>query len=128
MVLCVRWYYDHNMEQDPIEAILGAGSFGVVYRAFDTCSGAYRGYAVKRIEKTHYISRQTEHHKRVSYLPSRDRAGRYVFFVYDLCSGGLHSVIGRLTFFRDDELIKSVFVQIINALDLCHPHGSITGT
>ncbi len=51
-----------------IEAILGAGSFGVVYRAVDTRSGAY--YAVKRVKKADYISRETELHKRVSFHPN----------------------------------------------------------
>src|SRR6266403_373154 len=110
-----------------IEAILGAGSFGVVYRAVDTRSGAY--YAVKRVKKADYISRETELHKRVSFHPNiltfhrEIDAGRYVLFVYDLCAGDLHSGIKKLTFFRDDELIKSVFVQIIDALDFCHSRG-----
>lgn len=110
-----------------IEAILGSGSFGVVYRAVDTRSGAY--YAVKRVEKSDFISREIELHKRVSFHPNiltfhrEIDAGRYVFFVYDLCAGDLHSVIRDLTFFRDDELIKSVFVQIIDALDFCHSRG-----
>ena len=29
----------------------------------------------------------------------------------------------KLTFFRDDELIKRVFIQIIDALDFCHSRG-----
>lgn len=110
-----------------IEVILGAGSFGVVYRAVDTRSGAY--YAVKRVEKNGFTAREIELHKRVSFHPNiltfhrEIDAGRYVFFVYDLCDGDLHSVIRRLTFFRDDELIKSVFVQLIDALDFCHSRG-----
>lgn len=110
-----------------IEVILGAGSFGVVYRAVDTRSGAY--YAVKRVEKTHFTTREIELHKRVSFHPNiltfhrKIDAGRYIFFVYDLCAGDLDSVIRKLTFFRDDELIKSVFIQIIDALDFCHSRG-----
>ncbi|KAF8491525.1 kinase-like domain-containing protein [Russula emetica] len=110
-----------------IEAILGAGSFGVVYRAVDTFSGAH--YAVKRVEKTHYITREAELHKRVSFHPNiltfhrQIDAGHYILFVYDLCAGDLHSVIRKLTFLQDDELIKSVFIQIIDALDFCHSRG-----
>jgi serine/threonine protein kinase len=110
-----------------IEAILGAGSFGVVYRAVDTRSGDH--YAVKRVEKTNFVNRETELHKRVSFHPNiltfhrEIDAGRYVFFVYDLCAGDLHSVIRKFTFVREDELIKSVFVQIIDALDFCHSRG-----
>jgi serine/threonine protein kinase len=113
-----------------VEAILGAGSFGVVYRAVDTKSGVH--YAVKRVEKahsSHYQPRETQLHARVSFHPNvltfhrEIDAGHYAFYVYDLCAGDLHSVIRKLTFFRDDELIKSVFIQIIDALDFCHSRG-----
>jgi serine/threonine protein kinase len=113
-----------------IEAILGAGAFGVVYRAVDTQSGAY--YAVKRVEKVHsdyHQTRETQLHARVSSHPHvltlhrEIDAGHYAFFVYDLCAGDLHSVIRKLTFFREDELIKRVFVQIIDALEYCHSRG-----
>src|SRR6266852_9864160 len=113
-----------------IEAILGAGSFGTVYRAVDTRSGVH--YAIKRVEKDYWDyrqSRETRLHARVSFHENiltfhrEIDAGRYVFFVYDLCAGDLHSVIRKFTFFREDELIKSVFVQIIDALDFCHSRG-----
>jgi serine/threonine protein kinase len=110
-----------------IEAVLGAGSFGVVYRAVDTRSGAY--YAVKRVKKSDYMARETELHKKVSFHPNiltfhrEIVAAHYVFFVYDLCAGDLHSVIGKHTFCREDELIKDVFVQIIDGLDFCHSRG-----
>ena len=113
-----------------IEEILGAGSFGVVFRAVDTQSGAH--YAVKRVEKAcsdHYQAREQKLHARVSSHPhvlSFHReidGGCYAFFVYDLCAGDLHSVIRKLTLFREDELIKRVFVQIIDALEHCHSHG-----
>ena len=113
-----------------IEAILGAGSFGVVYRAIDTQSGVY--YAVKCVEKAHpvhYQTRESQLHSRVSFHPNvltfhrEIDAGHFSFFVYDLCAGDLQSVIKKLTFFREDELIKRVFIQIIDALDFCHSRG-----
>ena len=110
-----------------IEAILGAGSFGVVYRAVDTQSGAH--YAVKRVETDHHQARETELHARVSSHPHvltfhrEIDAGYFAFFVYDLCAGDLHSVISKLTFFREDELVKRVFVQIIDAVEYCHSRG-----
>jgi serine/threonine protein kinase len=113
-----------------LEAILGAGSFGIVYRAVDTRSGAY--YAVKRVKKDYLDCRQTREtrlHSRVSFHENiltfhrEINAGPYAFFVYDLCAGDLHSVIRNLTFFRDDKLIKRVFIQIIDALDFCHSRG-----
>jgi serine/threonine protein kinase len=110
-----------------IEAILGAGTFGVVYRAVDTKSGVR--YAVKRVEKSDFQTREAQFHARVAFHPNvltfhrEIDAGRYAFYVYDLCAGDLYSVIRRFTFFRDDELIKNVFVQIIDALDFCHSRG-----
>ncbi|KAI0288669.1 kinase-like domain-containing protein, partial [Russula brevipes] len=113
-----------------IEAVLGAGSFGVVYRAIDTRSGVY--YAVKRVEKAgpdDYQTRENQLHARVSSHPHvltfhrEIDAGFFTFFVYDLCAGDLHSVIRKLTLFREDELIKRVFIQIIDALEYCHSRG-----
>jgi serine/threonine protein kinase len=113
-----------------IEAILGAGSFGVVYRAVHTQTGVR--YAVKRIEKDesdYYQTRERDLHARVSSHPHvltfhrEVNEGCYAFFIYDLCAGDLHSVIRKMTFFREDELIKRVFIQIIDALEYCHSRG-----
>jgi serine/threonine protein kinase len=113
-----------------IEAVLGAGSFGTVYRAVDTRSGVH--YAVKRVEKDYSDyrhRRETCLHARVSFHENvltfhrEINAGSCVFFVYDLCAGDLHSVIKKRTFFREDELIKRVIIQIIDALDFCHSRG-----
>ncbi|KAH9957232.1 kinase-like domain-containing protein, partial [Russula dissimulans] len=113
-----------------IEQVLGAGSFGVVYRARDTRSGVH--YAVKCVEKRgsdYYQTRETQLHARVSPHPHvltfhrEIDGGDCAFFVYDLCAGDLHSVIRELTFLRKDELIKRVFIQIIDALEYCHSRG-----
>lgn len=113
-----------------VESILGAGAFGVVYRAVDTHTGVY--YAVKRIEKKgheHYHTREEQLHARVSSHPHvltfhrEFQEGCYIFYVYDLCAGDLHSVVKKVAFFREDELIKRVFVQIIDALEYCHARG-----
>ena len=113
-----------------IEAILGAGSFGVVYRAVDTQTGVH--YAVKRVEKEgsdYYQTRERELHARVSSHPHvltfhrEINAGSHAFFVYDLCAGDLHSVIRKMTFFREDELIRRIIIQIIDALQYCHSNG-----
>ena len=113
-----------------IEAILGAGAFGVVYRAVDTETGLQ--YAVKRVEKEgneYYQTRERQLHARVSSHPHvltfhrEILEGRHAFYVYDLCAGDLYSVIRKVAFFREDELIKRVFVQIIDALEYCHKRG-----
>ncbi|KAI9448692.1 kinase-like protein [Lactarius psammicola] len=113
-----------------IEAILGAGAFGVVYRAVDTVTSVQ--YAVKRVEKQgneYYQTRERQLHSRVSSHPHvltfhrEIHEGPYAFYVYDLCAGDLHSVIKKAAFFREDELIKRVFIQIIDALEYCHKRG-----
>jgi serine/threonine protein kinase len=106
-----------------IVSILGAGSFGVVYRAFDRKTGIE--YAVKRVEKEgneYYQTRERQLHARVSSHPNvltfhrEIHEGRYSFYVYDICAGNLYSVI-------KDELIKRVFIQIIDAIEYCHQRG-----
>ena len=113
-----------------IEAILGAGAFGVVYRAVDVETGVQ--YAVKRVEKKgneYHQTRERQLHARVSSHPHvltfhrEVHEGHYAFYVYDLCAGDLYSVIRKVAFFREDELIKRVFVQIIDALEYCHKRG-----
>ena len=110
-----------------IVSILGAGAFGVVYRAFDTKTGV--DYAVKRVEKEgseYHQTREKELHARVSSHPNvltfhrEVHEGRYIFYVYDICAGDLQSIIKTGAFFRDDELIKRIFIQIIDALEYCH--------
>ncbi|KAI9441779.1 kinase-like domain-containing protein [Lactarius indigo] len=113
-----------------IDAILGAGAFGVVYRAIDIETGVQ--YAIKRVEKEgdeYNQARERQLHSRVSSHPNvltfhrEIHEGRYTFYVYDLCAGDLHSVIKKVAFFREDELIKRVFIQIIDALGYCHKRG-----
>ena len=81
-----------------------------------------------RKQKTYQI-RETVLHTRVlshSHILTFHReidAGCFAFFVYDLCPGDLHSVIGKLTLFREDELVRRVFIQIVDAVEHCHSRG-----
>jgi serine/threonine protein kinase len=113
-----------------IVSILGAGAFGVVYRAFDRETGIE--YAVKRVEKgrsEYYQTRERQLHAWVSSHPNvltfhrEIHEGRYTFYVYDICAGDLYSVIKDVVFFREDKLIKRVFIQIVDAIEYCHRRG-----
>jgi serine/threonine protein kinase len=112
-----------------IVGILGAGAFGVVYRAFDTNTGVQ--YAVKRVKggSEYSLTFERQLHARVSAHPNvltfhrEIHEGPYTFFVYDLCAGDLHSFIKNAAFFREDELIKRVFLQIVDAISYCHERG-----
>ncbi|KAI0301729.1 kinase-like domain-containing protein [Multifurca ochricompacta] len=95
----------HRQRWLRIEAILGAGAFGVVYRAVDTQTGVQ--YAVKRVEKAGLHARVSSH-PHVLTFHREINAGRYAFY---------------LSFFREDELIKRVFIQIIDALEYSHSRG-----
>jgi serine/threonine protein kinase len=108
--------------------VLGEGAFGVVYRALDTKTSVQ--YAVKCVEGSEYDqTRERQLHACVSAHPNvltfhrEIHEGPYAFFVYDLCAGDLHPVIRKATFFREDELIKRVFLQIVDALSYCHKRG-----
>ncbi|KAH9004793.1 kinase-like domain-containing protein, partial [Lactarius hatsudake] len=109
--------------------ILGAGAFGVVHRAIDIETGAQ--YAVKRKRVLQYQTHESlrQLHSHVSSHPHvltfhrETHEGRYAFYVYDLCAGDLHSLIKKVVFFRKDELVKRVFIQIIDALEYCHQRG-----
>ena len=53
--------------------------------------------------------------------PSIVRSTRaVVLYVYDICAGDLHSIIKTGAFFCDDELIKRVFIQIVDTLEYYH--------
>ncbi|KAF5364939.1 hypothetical protein D9758_008085 [Tetrapyrgos nigripes] len=51
-------------------------------------------------------------------------AQNYGFIVLEHCDAGdLLDALGRRVFDRDDEAIKNVFLQILDAVDHCHQHG-----
>ncbi|KAH9163779.1 kinase-like domain-containing protein [Lactarius sanguifluus] len=107
-----------------IEAILGAGAFGVVYRAINIETGAQ--YAVERVEKEgneYYQTREETAPFPCLVPPPYPRGPLRLLRIRSLRAGDLHSVIKKVVFFREDELIKRVFIQIIDALEYCHKRG-----
>lgn len=117
--------------------LLGSGAYGKVYSAIDLSSPCEKPnyYAVKCLlrptpgsREEAFQLREFSLHRRVSCHPNivgfheifYDHL--YIYVVLDLCLGGdLYSAITeRQVFWQNDELIKSTFVQILDAVHYCH--------
>jgi serine/threonine protein kinase len=119
---------------------LGSGAYGKVYRAMVVTQSASRPryYAVKCLNKpkpdshTNLLQqREFSLHKLVSDHPnivtfhnffSDDR---FVYVVLDLCTGGdlFSAITEKHLFHNNDQLIKTAFVQLIDAVQYCHDLG-----
>lgn len=121
-------------------SILGSGAYGVVYLAFDTSSSPDQPiwYAVKCLSKKGLDARQSKFQRReialhqlVSAHPGIVTLHRVVeeddwsFVVLDFCpDGDLFAMITeQQVYLGQDQLIKSVFLQIISAVEYCHKRG-----
>jgi serine/threonine protein kinase len=116
--------------------ILGSGGFGVVYRAVATRDSKQQ-FAVKVVvrqtQQTQQVMqlRELDFHARVSDHPnivSFHRAfsdADHLYFVYDACLGGdlFTSVSQKAHYFYHDRLLKTAFVQLLDAVDFCHTMG-----
>lgn len=116
--------------------ILGVGGFGTVYRAHDReCYGSPTFRAVKvmpriddvRSERGKLIQREYIHHQFVSGHPNIVKLHRmtydsdYVYLVLDYVPGGdLLSHIFKHRLARNDELIKSLLIQLVDGVYACH--------
>ena len=119
---------------------LGSGAYGKVYRAMDVTQSPSRPrhYAVKCLNKpepnshTHLLQqREFSLHKLVSGHPnivtfhhcfSEDR---FVYVVLDLCTGGdlFAAITEKHLFHNNSRLIKTAFIQLIDAVQHCHDLG-----
>ncbi|KAI1798135.1 Pkinase-domain-containing protein [Ganoderma leucocontextum] len=123
---------------------LGEGTYGVVYRAVDETSATSSSspepqqFAVKIMERadpdTHqgqYQQREIEIHMDVQDHPNIVslngvyECSTYVYIVLDLCPGRdlMDALMDRLLYARNDVLLKSVFLQILDAVEYCHDNG-----
>ncbi|KIP06305.1 hypothetical protein PHLGIDRAFT_48557, partial [Phlebiopsis gigantea 11061_1 CR5-6] len=127
--------------------VLGEGAYGVVYLAVERLGDAAsssktpapaKQYAVKVLNKAaegtvvgQCQSREIVTHKIATSHPNvltlhdvlEDEAALYL--VLDYCPGGdlFNAVVERHAFAQNDALLKSVFVQILDAVQSCHDQG-----
>ncbi|KAI5117276.1 hypothetical protein M0805_005601 [Coniferiporia weirii] len=119
--------------------VIGRGSWGVVYCAETTCEMRHR-YAVKCVShaslnqgQLRTIQQEVEMHERCAYAsPSVLNVHRVIevpaeqllFIVTEFCPDGdlLDGIIAG-AYIGQDELIRHVFLQIIDAVDACHRIG-----
>lgn len=119
---------------------LGSGAYGKVYLAVDRTSSKTKRkyYAVKCLCKLTPGSRQEQfqkrelmiqsmvhHHPNIVTLHKVVHGWFFVYVVLDFCAGGdlFTAITERKVFQRNDELVKRVFVQLIDAVQCCHQRG-----
>lgn len=119
---------------------LGSGTYGKVYRVLDTSASSPKHgiFAIKCLNKSPHGSRadllqqrEFAHHKLVSGHPNIVTFhrcfsdGLYKYIVLDFCSGGdlFSAITEKRLFYENGDLIKRVFVQLINAVEHCHALG-----
>ncbi|KAI3606050.1 serine threonine protein kinase [Moniliophthora roreri] len=130
------------LDDDRYELVdcLGSGAYGKVYKAIERTSSSQspNHFAVKCLLKPEAGSRQEEFqlreialHKKVSGHPNIVAIHEVLyddFFLYvilDLCEGGdlFAAITETESFKRDNESIRSVFVQLLDAVQHCHDLG-----
>lgn len=123
--------------------IIGSGGCATVYRAVDLSSSGRspRYFAVKcsthpaHLSLPRYVGRlQAEHdlqlaassaHPNVLPLRAARCTPEAAFFVFDLMERGtlLRAIQVRSTFWRNDRLVRAVFLQLLDAVQACHEAG-----
>lgn len=126
--------------------VLGEGAYGVVYHAVEQHEGAggsssktsSQEFAVKVLTKVDSQSPvgQCQSREIVAHKIASDHPGIitlhdvveddwFIFLVLDYCPGGdlNNAVVERQVFCQNDALIKSVFVQILDAVQSIHDKG-----
>ncbi|KAF9646028.1 kinase-like protein [Thelephora ganbajun] len=111
---------------------IGTGGFGAVYRALEIESGSVLAVKCvrKRREKPGREPREISlqrlvcnHPNIVSVRGFYDDEG-FVYAALDYCPGGdlFTAVVERGVFHAQDGLIKTAYLQILDAVDWCHNH------
>ncbi|PSK44252.1 hypothetical protein B9Z65_232 [Elsinoe australis] len=116
--------------------VLGVGAYGVVYKAIDIHNGVY--YAVKALNKVGLEPRQQSFQQReiqLHYQVSQHQnivsmenildSSDCTYVVMEYCPEG--DLFAKITeeerYIGNDELARSVFLQIVEAVEFCHSVG-----
>lgn len=114
---------------------LGAGAFGVVYRAADAVTGVER--AVKRVERSSLGGRRSARigeveallrtdHPNICRLVEYFEADRYLWLVMELCQGEeLCSLLLRTPGGLAEQRAGNLLAQMLRAALHCHRHAGI---
>lgn len=123
-----------------LQECLGTGAYGKVYRALDTLSPSdnvvYYAVKVLRVPKANSLDaslqdREFRHHKRVGEHPNIIsfidvvKENEFIYVVLELCDGGdlFEAIVTNNVFYQRDDLIKSSFLQLIDAISYCHQNS-----
>lgn len=123
-----------------LQKILGNGAYGVVYLAHDLSTPPVdpHYYAVKVLlkhpkgselafiqEREIAYQKSVSHHPHVVKLHEVIEEEYYIYLVMDYYSGGdLYGAIAeRRAFVNNDEQIRRIFLQILDAVHCCHDTG-----
>jgi len=117
--------------------VLGSGAFGVVYRAVDHAATGdeLTYYAVKCLFKSpHQSDAQTRefalhlsvsNHPNVLAIHDVIWDDLFIYVVMDFCPGGdlFGAITERCIFENQVGLVKTAFLQLIDAVHFCHENG-----
>ncbi|KAJ3928709.1 MAG: kinase-like domain-containing protein [Lentinula lateritia] len=120
---------------------LGAGAYGKVYKALDNYPKSFsstRYYAIKVLLKADTQSRDYEmqlrelklqkkvsHHPNIVTFCGAFEENDFVFVVLEYCEGYdlFTAIVDKGLFEGNDQLIKSSYVKILDAVYYCHQQG-----